>query len=391
MKDFSFCVPTRFIVGKDSPAHVGEQIAAYGGHRVLIVDDGGSYLTELLKTVRASIAREGLEAYEIEHKAVSPRLSIVMEGVRFCRENDIDFILAVGGGTVMDTAKAIAFFCENDGDLTEYVLYRKASPKCRKMASVVTLSGTGSEVSATAMIIDDRQDPPIKYPLFQESLRFLFSVMDPTLTCSLPMRTTMAGAFDAVTHVMEHYFCGESGYDMQDRMCEAVMSSIMNNMRAVKENPSDYGTRAQLQMGSTLANSTLLGIGCDSDWAVHYMENPVTTLTHNLHGSTLAIISVAWMRYCFRRDLPKAVNFAVRVMGVVPQATDEQTAIKGIDALEAFLQEMELPVRLSEIGITPDLFPVLADRALQTAGSERVGGVSHLTREEVIEIYRLAE
>ena len=391
MKDFSFCVPTRFIVGKDSPAHVGEQIAAYGGHRVLIVDDGGSYLTELLKTVRSSIVREGLEAFGIERKAVSPRLSIVMEGVRFCKENDIDFILAVGGGTVMDTAKAIAFFCENDGDLTEYVLYRKASPKCRKVASVVTLSGTGSEVSATAMIIDDRQEPPIKYPLFQESIRFLFSVMDPSLTCSLPMRTTMAGAFDAVTHVIEHYFCGQSGYDMQDRMCEAVMSSIMNNMRAVKENPSDYGTRAQLQMGSTLANSTLLGIGCDSDWAVHYMENPVTTLTHSLHGSTLAIISVAWMRYCFRRDLTKAVNFAVRVMGVSPQATDEQTAIKGIDALEAFLKEMGLPVRLSEIGITPDLFPVLADRALQTAGSERVGGVSHLTREEVIEIYRLAE
>ena len=391
MKDFSFCVPTRFIVGKDSPAHVGEQIAAYGGHRVLIVDDGGSYLTELLRTVRSSIAREGLEAFEIERKAVSPRLSIVMEGVRFCKENDIDFILAVGGGTVMDTAKAIAFFCENDGDLTEYVLYRKASPKCRKVASVVTLSGTGSEVSATAMIIDDRQEPGIKYPLFQESIRFLFSVMDPSLTCSLPMRTTMAGAFDAITHIMEHYFCGESGYDMQDRMCEAVMSSIMANMRAIKENPTDYETRAQLQMGSTLGNSTLLGIGCDSDWAVHYMENPVTTLTHNLHGSTLAIISVAWMRYCFRRDLPKAVNFAVRVMGVVPQDDDEQTAIKGIDALEAFLKEMGLPVRLSELGIKPDLFPVLADRALQTAGSERVGGISQLTRDEVIDIYRLAE
>ena len=391
MKDFSFCVPTRFIVGKDSPAHVGEQIAAYGGHRVLIVDDGGSYLTELLRTVRSSIAREGLESFDIENKAVSPRLSIVMEGVRFCKENDIDFILAVGGGTVMDTAKAIAFFCENDGDLTEYVLYRKASPKCRKVASVVTLSGTGSEVSATAMIIDDRQEPGIKYPLFQESIRFLFSVMDPSLTCSLPMRTTMAGAFDAITHIMEHYFCGESGYDMQDRMCEAVMSSIMANMRAIKENPTDYETRAQLQMGSTLGNSTLLGIGCDSDWAVHYMENPVTTLTHNLHGSTLAIISVAWMRYCFRRDLPKAVNFAVRVMGVAPQDDDEQTAIKGIDALEAFLKEMGLPVRLSELGIKPDLFPVLADRALQTAGSERVGGVSHLTREEVIEIYKLAE
>lgn len=391
MKDFSFCVPTRFIVGKDSPAHVGEQIAAYGGHRVLIVDDGGSYLTELLRSVRSSIEREGLEAFEIEHKAVSPRLSIVMEGVRFCRKNDIDFILAVGGGTVMDTAKAIAFFCENDGDLTEYVLYRNSSPRCRKVASVVTLSGTGSEVSATAMIIDDRQEPGIKYPLFQESIRFLFSVMDPSLTCTLPMRTTMAGAFDAITHVIEHYFCGPSGYDMQDRMCEAVMSSIMANMRAVKDNPADYSTRAQLQMGSTLANSTLLGIGCDSDWAVHYMENPVTTLTHNLHGSTLAIISVAWMRYCYGRDLPKAVSFARRVMDVAPQATDEQTAIKGIDALEEFLREMGLPVRLSEIGIKPDLFPVLADRALQTAGSERVGGVSLLTRDEVMEIYKLAE
>ena len=139
------------------------------------------------------------------------------------------------------------------------------------------------------------------------------------------------------------------------------------------------------------ANSTLLGIGCDSDWAVHYMENPVTTLTHNLHGSTLAIISVAWMRYCYGRDLPKAVNFARRVMDVAPQATDEQTAIKGIDALEEFLREMGLPVRLSEIGIKPDLFPVLADRALQTAGSERVGGVSLLTRDEVMEIYKLAE
>ena len=391
MKDFSFCVPTRFIVGKDSPAHVGEQIAAYGGHKVLIVDDGGSYLTELLKTVRSSIVREGLEAFGMEQKAVSPRLSIVMEGVRFCKEHGIDFILAVGGGTVMDTAKGIAFFCENDGDLTEYVLYRKASPKCMKVASVVTLSGTGSEVSATAMLIDDRTEPNIKYPLFQESIRFLFSIMDPSLTCTLPLRTTMAGAFDAITHIMEHYFCGQSGYDLQDRMCEAVIKSIMVNMKAVKENPSDYGTRAQLQMGATLANSTLLGVGCDSDWAMHYMENPVTTMTHNLHGSTLAIISLAWMKYCYRRDLPKAVNFAVRVMEVEPGSTDGETALKGIEAFAGFLREVGLPVSLAEIGVEPGMFADLADRALQTAGSDRVGGISRLTRDEVIEIYGLAK
>jgi alcohol dehydrogenase YqhD (iron-dependent ADH family) len=291
----------------------------------------------------------------------------------------------------MDTAKGIAFFCENDGDLTEYVLYRKASPKCMKVASVVTLAGTGSEISATAMIMDDRQEPGIKYPLFQESIRFLFSVMDPSLTCSLPMRTTMAGAFDSITHIMEHYFCGKSAYDLQDRMCEAVMKSIMLNMRKVKENPQDYETRAQLQMGATLGNSTLLGIGCDSDWAVHYMENPVTTMTHNLHGSTLSIIAVAWMRLCHGRDLAKAVNFATRVMDVAPEETDEQTAVKGIDALEAFLKEMGLPVRLSEIGVGPEMFEELSCRALQTAGSDRVGGVSRLTREEVVEVYKLAE
>ncbi|MBQ4281859.1 MAG: iron-containing alcohol dehydrogenase, partial [Spirochaetales bacterium] len=162
------------------------------------------------------------------------------------------------------------------------------------------------------------------------------------------------------------------------------------NMRAVRENPSDYGTRAQLQMGATLANSTLLGVGCDSDWAVHYMENPVTTMTHNLHGSTLAIISVAWMRYCFRRDLKKAVNFAVRVMGVKESGSDEETALRGIDELEAFLREVGLPTRLSEIGVGPEMFGELAQRAFQTAGSETLGGVSHLTRDDVIRIYELA-
>lgn len=390
MKDFSFCIPTRFLVGRDSPARVGEAIASCGGTRVLIVEDGGAYLEKLLETVRLSIADAGLVPLQMERKAVSPTLSYVTEGVRFCRENGVDFVLAVGGGTVMDSAKAIAFFCENEGDLTEYVLYRKASPKCMKTGSVVTLSGTGSEVSATAMIIDDRSGPGIKYPLFQDSIRFRFSVMDPSLTVSLPLSITMAGAFDAVTHIMEHYFNGESGYDMQDRLCEAVMTSIMVNMRAVMENPGDYGTRAQLQMGSTLANSTLLGLGCDSDWAVHYMENPVTTMTHNPHGSTLAIIAPAWMRYCYNRDIAKAVNFAVRVMGVTPAASDEETAVRGIDALEAFLAGVGLPVRLSQIGVGPESFADLADRALQTAGSDAVGGVSRLTRDDVIRIYELA-
>lgn len=390
MLDFNFCVPNRFIVGKGSAAQVGGQLAAHGAKRVLIVNDGGAYLAELMNTIRASIEAAGLVWLEMEEKATSPRLSLVMKGVEFVRANDIDFILAVGGGTVMDTAKAIGFMAVNDGDFTDYVLYRKASPKSMSVSAVVTLSGTGSEVSGTSMIIDDREEVGIKYPLFQDSIKFKFAIMDPSLTCSLPMKQTLSGAFDAITHIMEHYFCGESGYDLMDRMCEGVISSIMHNMVKVIEDPTDYETRAQLQMGSTLANSTLLGVGCDSDWAMHYMENPITTETHSPHGSTLAIIAPAWMRYCYERDLKKAVNFAVRVMGVAPQADDRATALAGIDAFAAFLGNVGLPTSLKELGITPDRFEEFARRAAATAGKEEIGGVSKLTLDEVVEIYKLA-
>ena len=143
-------------------------------------------------------------------------------------------------------------------------------------------------------------------------------------------------------------------------------------------------------MGSTLANSTLLGVGCDSDWAMHYMENPITTETHSPHGSTLAIVAPAWMRYCYKRDLAKAVNFAVRVMGVAPQETEEATALAGIDAFAAFLKEVGLPTTLREIGVTEDQFAEFARRASATAGQERIGGISKLSQDEVVEIYKLA-
>ncbi|MFA6706914.1 MAG: iron-containing alcohol dehydrogenase [Sphaerochaetaceae bacterium] len=391
MIDFSFCVPTCFILGKGSPSRAGSEIAKRGATRVLIVDDGGSYLSSLLDTVRESIRDAGLTVLEMHEKATKPSFSFISKGVEFCHTNNVDFVLAVGGGTVMDSAKGIAFFSVNEGELTDYVSYRKESSRCLPVACIVTLSGTGSEVSATAMLIDDLHEPNIKYPLFQESIRFVFSIMDPSLTYSLPIRHTLAGAFDAITHIFERYFNGPSGYDLQDRMCEGVISSIMANMKKVIEDPEDYETRAQLQIASTLANSTLLGLGCDSDWAVHYMENPITTETHQLHGSTLAVIALAWMRYCYDRDLSKAVNFALRVMQVLPRENNRKTALAGIDAFEAFLREVGLPTRLSEIGLASDRFEEMARRAQVTAGHQYVGNISRLSLDEVQAIYKIAE
>jgi len=387
MVDFTFCVPTRFVFGKGSVVKVGEEAARYG-KRILIHHDGGDYLLALLEEVRRSLWEAGLEVFELSGVVSSPRLSLVLKGAELCRKENIDCILAVGGGSVMDSAKAMAFMAVNEGDFTEYVSYRRQSEKCLPVGCVVTLSGTGSEVSNTAMIVDDTRDPIIKRPLFQDAIRFRFAILDPSLTASLPIRQTLSGAFDAITHVMEHYFCGDS--ELQDRLCEAVIIATMNNMRAVIDRPEDFEIRAELQMAATLANSGLLGVGGPSDWAIHFMENPITTATHQPHGSTLAIIVPAWMRYCFGRNLKKHAGFARRVMGVDPGGTDEAAAIAGIDAFEDFLAKIGLPTRLSQIGVTPEQFARFARLAAETAGKDRVGAISRLTVPEIIEVYKLA-
>ncbi|MCF0237489.1 MAG: iron-containing alcohol dehydrogenase, partial [Sphaerochaetaceae bacterium] len=221
-------------------------------------------------------------------------------------------------------------------------------------------------------------------------IRFRFSIMDPALTYSLPLRHTLAGAFDAVTHIMEHYFNGTSGFDLQNRMCEGVMRSIIENMKAIIKNPKDYETRAQLMMGATLANSTLLGLGCNSDWASHYMENPVTTFTHVLHGEGLAVIVPAWMRYTYKKDIQKAVRFALEVMKVENSGSSEEIALRGINALEDFIGEIGLPKTLKELGVKEEDYETLANNSIITCGQPEVGGISKLKKDDVIKIYKLA-
>ena len=390
MTDFKFCIPTTFVMGEDSWNKTGSLIKEVGCNKVLIVWDGNDFLADLVKKVICSIEKEGLTVLQMDKKATRPLYSLVLDGAAFCIENEVDFVLAIGGGTVMDTAKAIGFFASNAVDIKDYALYRKFSPECLKLGSIVTLAGTGSEVSATAMIIDDREEPSIKYPLFQDSMRFNFSIMDPSLTYSLPIRHTLAGAFDSITHIMEHYFNGPSGFDLQNRMCEAVMKSILVNMKKIIEKPDDYETRAQLMMGSTLANSTLLGLGCESDWACHYMENPVTTYIHCLHGEGLSVIVPAWMRYCYKKDLDKAVRFATSVMDIPNAEDQEAVALDGIRALETFIKEVGLPLTLGDLNVSSEMYESLANNSITTCGQDKVGGISCLTKDEVINIYKIA-
>jgi alcohol dehydrogenase YqhD (iron-dependent ADH family) len=391
MLNFEFEFPTKLIFGKGSVDKVGKEVAKYG-KKVLIHHDGGDYLKELLGKVKGLLEAEGLTVLELGGVVPNPRYSLIQKGVELCRKENVDFVLAIGGGSVMDSSKSIAFFTKNDGELADFAHYKKMSPDCLPLGTVVTMPGTGSEISNNAMVVDDRTERLIKYPLFQNSFRFKFAVMDPELTYSLPMKQTVSGTFDIISHTMERYFNGENHVNLSNRLCEANLLTIMDEVRKVIKDPRNYEARANLFLAAMLGNSPIIEMGAASDWAVHNIENPVTTTFQQTHGSTLAIITPAWMKYVYKRDLPKYAEFATRVMGVPADFYDlETTALRGIEALEQFIKEIGLPTRLSDIGVTEDSFEALADHATLDIGVERIGMVSQLTRDEVVEIYKLAK
>jgi alcohol dehydrogenase YqhD (iron-dependent ADH family) len=255
MQNFEFEFPTKLIFGKGSVDKVGKEITKYGVKKILIVDDGGDYLKGLLGKVKSLLETEGLTVLELSGVVPNPHYTLIQKGVELCKKEKVDFVLAIGGGSVMDSSKAIAFFTKNPGDLSEYDHYKKLSPDCLPLGTIVTMAGTGSEISNNAMVVDDRNDAFIKYALFQDSFRFKFAIMDPELTYTLPLKQTVAGAFDMISHTMERYFNGENYVDLPNRLCEANMLTIMEQVRKVIKDPHDYEARANLFLTATIGNS----------------------------------------------------------------------------------------------------------------------------------------
>lgn len=388
MLDFELHIPTKILFGKHALSQVGEETAKLG-HKVLIHHDGGSYLAGILELVKASLAAKGVDYIELGGVKPNPRISLMEQGVRLCREQNVDCVLAIGGGSVMDSSKVIAFCAVNDGDITSYAAYKKFSPNCLPLGAIVTTPGTGSEVSNNAMAVDDRGEKLIKYAIFQDSFRFKFAIMDPRLTYSLPKAQTASGAMDILSHTMERYFNGANQAEPQNRLAEANMKSAIQAVMRALENPQDYEARANLMFTSTLAQCGLLNIGLDSDWAVHGIENVVTTTFSLTHGICLGVLTPAWMKYVFKRDIPKFAQFAVRVMGADADFYDaEKTALRGIELFQSFVKSLGLPTALHELGVMPESFEMLA--ALATREGP-VGAVSKLNKEDIINIYKLAQ
>jgi alcohol dehydrogenase len=386
MESFTFQNATKIVFGRGTEAQAGPETAAFS-RRVLLHFGGASALASgLLGKVRSSLAAAGVTTVELGGAQPNPRVSLVREGIRLCREKKLDMILAVGGGSVIDSAKAIAIGVPWTGDVWDFYL-KKAQPReSLPVGVVLTIPAAGSEASNGSVIT--REEGLLKKDAVAECMRPRFAIMNPELTFSLPPFQTACGAADMMAHVMERYFTRVTGVDFTDRLCEAVLRTIIANAPRALARPDDYDARAQLMWAGTIAHNDLLGTGRIGDWATHMIEHEVSGIYDVAHGAGLAVLFPAWMEHVLPVDPARLARFAAEVWNVEPRFDDlSATAHEGITRTRAFFRSVGLPVTLKELGVPGDRLEEMAAKA--TAGGP-LGSFARLGHDEVLAIYRRA-
>lgn len=384
MENFSFHCQTELIFGKDTQKLVGEKIREYGGKKILLHYGGGSIKrTGLYDEVVASLRGAGLSFIELGGVQPNPRLTLVREGIALCRREGVDFILAVGGGSVIDSAKAMAVGIGYEGDVWDFYAGKAQAQTFVPVATVLTIPAAGSESSKNSVITNE--ETLIKKGYGNEKNRPVFSILNPELTYTLPFYQTACGISDMLAHVMERYFTQTPEVDVTDRMCEGVMRSIMNIAPRVKTAPKDYDARAELMWASTIAHNDILSCGRVGDWGSHGIEHQLSAVYDLAHGAGLSIIFPAWMKYVYRENKNRFLQFALRVMDVeLAMEKTDANILEAIARLERFYQSLDLPIRLREVGIDDTHFAEMAGRAAP------LGQFKRLQARDIEEIYRLA-
>jgi len=386
MENFVFHNPTRIIFGKGTEAEVGRETARYS-RRVLLHYGGGSIRASgLYDRICRALKESGIDFVELGGVKPNPRLSLVREGIRLCREKRLDFILAVGGGSVIDSAKAIGIGTPADGDVWDFYLKTTKVTEMLPVGVVLTIPAAGSEASNGSVITNE--DGWLKKDAGGECMRPRFAIMNPELTFTLPPYQTACGAADIMAHVMERYFTRVRDVDFTDRLCEATLRTIIENVPAALAEPQDYDARSQIMWASTIAHNDLLGTGRVGDWASHMIEHELSGIYDVAHGAGLAVTFPAWMKHVYKNDVERFARFAVAVWGVEPRFDwPERTALEGIGRTKNFFRGIGLPTSLPELGVTDDRFEEMASKA--TAAGP-VGNFVKLGRDDVAAIYRLA-
>lgn len=388
MLNFQFYNPARIIFGKGEELNVGKYTAQYG-KKVLLHYGGGSIKKNgLYDKVMTALKQENIEVVELGGVCPNPVLSLVRKGIDICKKENIDFILAVGGGSVIDSAKAISVGAKVDEDIWEYFKDRKKEIKeTVPIGVILTIPATGSESSTSSVITNEEN-------LFKRSIsstKYIpkFSILNPELTYTLPSYQTACGCSDILSHLMERYFTLVENVDFTDRLLEASMKTVINNAPLAIEKPTDYNVRAEIMWVGTLAHNGLLNTGRIGDWASHYIEHELSALYNLTHGAGLSIITPAWMKYVYKENPDKFLQFAHRVFDVdFAYNEKEKTINEMIKRLENWYKSLGLPTRLHEVNIDNSNFEEMAEKCL--VGRGLTGNFKKLDKKDICNIYELA-
>lgn len=392
MLDFNFISPTRFIFGRGREDEVGQQARAAGGNRVLIHYGGGSVIRSgLMARIVQSLEAAGLAYFQLGGVTPNPHDSLVYEGIQLCRREAIDLVLGVGGGSALDSAKAIAIGAADEdpaGDFWDFFSLKRTPQRRLLLGTIITLPGTGSEGSNSSVIVHTADR--LKRGLRSDLNRPDFSIINPELAASLPPEQIACGASDILSHALERYFSRTAGVELTDRLGEAVMTTVIRVARSVQENPANYDAMANLMWSAMLAHNGSTGVGRQEDWSAHALEHEMSGLFNTTHGAGLAALYPAWLQYLLPRRPEKIVQLAERVLDVVPDPRDPAVVGReGIRRLAAFYHTLGLSTNLRGLGIRRESIPAMAARVKRNADGS-CGQFLPLRDTDILAIYELA-
>ena len=387
MNNFQFYSPTEFVFGKGTENETGKYVKKHGGSKVLLHYGGGSAVKSgLLDRVKKSLDENKIAYVELGGVQPNPRDTLVYKGIELCRKENVDFILSVGGGSVIDSSKAIAMGVPYDGDFWDFYTSKRPE-KALPVGTVLTIAAAGSEGSGDTVIT--KEDGGYKRGSGADILRPKFSIMNPKLTCTLPAYQTACGATDIMAHVFERYISNTTEVEITDRLCEAVLLTMIKETPRVIADPYNYEARANIMWAGTVAHTNIVGVGREQDWNSHGIEHELSALYDCAHGAGLAVIMPAWMEFVYKDNVMRFAQAAVRVWGCEMNFENPQaTAFEGITRFRKFLHDIGMPINFAELGAKSEDIPKLVDKF--GVGDGRTGGFKALSAKDVTEIYNIA-
>ncbi|MBP5186364.1 MAG: iron-containing alcohol dehydrogenase [Clostridiales bacterium] len=392
MFGFNYYTPTKVVFGKNTEAQVADLIKEFGGTKVLIHYGGGSVVRSgLLSRVTDSLDAAGIPYVTLGGAVPNPHLGLVYEGIELCKKEGVDFLLGVGGGSAIDSAKAIGYGVANEGDVWDFYDYKRTVKGCLPLGVILTIAATGSEMSDSSVIT--KEEGLVKRGYSSDYGRPRFAIMNPELTMTLPDYQTACGCTDIMMHTMERYFTQGGNMEITDALAEGLLRTVKKNAIILRDDPKNYEARAEVMWAGSLAHNGLTGCGNDGgDWMTHKLEHELGGLYDVAHGAGLAAVWGSWARYVYKNCLPRFKKFAINVMDVADEGTDEEIALRGIEAMEDFYRSINMPTNLRELGVnaTEEDLVEMARKCAVGVGGE-MGSAKVLDEAAMLEIYRASK